>query len=118
VVDYRVYRFLVTTNLPSNKASKNTQRRKAQISQLRAEGRALRKKLKSESDKVNRLKLENERVKLSGDKNAVSFDDLNHKLENFVVEYGSTMPVDGSDINQFTSLCRELYQLADEKKMV
>jgi uncharacterized coiled-coil DUF342 family protein len=55
--------FLVTLTLPQNNATKNTERKKAQISQLRNEKRALRKSLKSKRERVDELKLENQEIK-------------------------------------------------------
>lgn len=49
--------------LPQNKSSKNTERKKAKLSELRSEKRALRKSLKSKGEKVNMLKLENQQMK-------------------------------------------------------
>jgi regulator of replication initiation timing len=54
---------LVTLTLPQNNATKNTERKKAQISQLRNEKRALRKSLKSKRERVDELKLENQQIK-------------------------------------------------------
>jgi hypothetical protein len=102
--------------MPSNKTSKNTLRRKTQISQLRAESRALRKSLKNENDKVNRLKLENNQFKQSVDKESAAFNDMNNELEKFVIEWGQSMQISDGGINQFTSRFRELCQLADGKK--